>query len=324
MTDETTTPVPAGNGAGQSRALTEASGEAPGENGKTTGPTVEVSLTKGPAPDSVAGADPTRCDVLHDAVVRVEAGVGKLLERFDEKLLHDEARTNEIKRLNDELAKHQPDAQWNIARLFVDQMIRHLDEIRRFVQRYKGQGDATAKDFVEALEWLHEDIELALEEHDITAYRPEAGKDPFDGRRHSVMSNPIRTTDSSLSRVIERCVRPGFERDGKVIARAAVRIYRHDETEDRQGVGDRPQNRRSTIGPSSTAHSGETDYPFRRQTDHLCRRPSARQPRRASARFGVHLSALEDACTATGARGKYRHSCWHTLCLRKPTRTIRT
>ena len=141
MTDETTTPVPAGNGAGQSRALAEASGEAPGENGKTTGPTVEVSLTEGPAPDSVAGADPTRCDVLHDAVVRVEAGVGKLLERFDEKLLHDEARTNEIKRLNDELAKHQPDAQWNIARLFVDQMIRHLDEIRRFVQRYKGQGE---------------------------------------------------------------------------------------------------------------------------------------------------------------------------------------
>ena len=231
MTDETTTPVPAGNGAGQLRASTKASGEAPGGNGKTTGPTVEASPTEGSTPDSVAGADPTRRDALHDAVVRVEVGVGKLLERFDEKLLHDEARTNEIKRLNDELAKHQPDAQWNIARHFVDQMIRHLDEIRRFVQRYKGQGGAVAKDFVEVLEWLHEDIELALEEHDITAYRPEAGRDPFDGRRHSVMGNPIPTTDPTLSRVIEGCVRPGFERDGKVVVRAAVRIYRYDETE---------------------------------------------------------------------------------------------
>ena len=91
----------------------------------------------------------------------------------------------------------------------------------------------TAQDFVEALEWLHEDIELALEEHDITAYRPQAGKDSFDGRRHSVVGNPIPTTDPNLSRLIERCVRPGFERDGKVVARAAVRIYRHDEKQER-------------------------------------------------------------------------------------------
>ena len=57
------------------------------------------------------------------------------------------------------------------------------------------------KDFVEVLEWLHENIELALEEHDITAYRPQAGKEPFDGRRHSVVGNPIATRDPALSAV---------------------------------------------------------------------------------------------------------------------------
>ena len=233
MTDETTTPAPSDN-ASQSRGTTEADDEVARGNGKTARPTVEASQTEGPAPDSAAGADPARGDALHDKVLRVQEGVDKLLERFDQKLLHDEARTEEIKRLSTELAKHQPDAQWSTARPFVDQMIRHLDEIQRFVQRYEGRGEATAKDFVEALEWLHEDIKLALEEHDITAYRPQAGEDPFDGRRHSVVGNPIPTTDPSLSRVIERCVRPGFERDGKVVARAAVRLYRHDEKQEQQ------------------------------------------------------------------------------------------
>lgn len=191
-------------------------------------------------PDSPAGTVPAAGagdGTLHDKVLRVQEGVDKLLERFDEKLLHDEARTNEIKRLNTELAKHQPDARWNTARPFVEQMIRHLDGIQRFVQTYEGRRDTTAKEFVEALEWLHEDIELSLEEHGVTSYRPEAGKDPFDGRRHSVVGDPVPTTDPSLSRVIERCVRPGFERASKVVARAAVRIYRHDGKQDRQQEG---------------------------------------------------------------------------------------
>ena len=234
MTDETTTPAPGGNGASQSRATNQPVDEAAEGNGKTTESTVEAIPTEGCVPDPPTGADPARGDALHDKVLRVQEGVDKLLERFDEKLLHDEARTNEIKRLNAELARHQPDAQWNTARPFVDQMIRHLDQIQRFAHRYEGRDDATAQDFVEALEWLHEDIELALEEHDITAYRPQAGKDSFDGRRHSVVGNPIPTTDPNLSRLIERCVRPGFERDGKVVARAAVRIYRHDEKQERQ------------------------------------------------------------------------------------------
>ena len=228
MRDETTTPAPAGSDASQSRSATEA-GAAQG-NGAATRPMVEAGPTGGCASGSPAGAGPALLDML----IRVEEGVDKLLERFDEKLLHAEARTNEIKRLNAELAKHQPDAQWNTARPFVDQMIRHLDEIQRLVQRYESRGDATAKDFVEALEWLHEDIELALEEHAITAYRPQAGKDPFDGRRHSVVGNPIPTRDPTQSRVIERCIRPGFERDGRIVARAAVRIYRHDDKQEPQ------------------------------------------------------------------------------------------
>ena len=231
MADETSTPPR--HGAGRSGA----SDEAVRGSGNAAKATV--------APGSPAGAVPTGGgddDALHDKVLRVQEGVDKLLERFDEKLLHDEARTNEIKRLNAELAKHQPDAKWSIAHPYVVQMIRHLDEIQRFVQRYESRDDATAKDFVNALEWLGENIELALEEHGVTAYRPQVGKDPFDGRRHSVVGDPVPTTDPSLSRVIERCVRPGFERvrpgferDGMVVvARAAVRIYRHGGKQDRQ------------------------------------------------------------------------------------------
>ena len=209
MTDKTIMPAPAG-------AETDQSGAIPAD---------------GSPLDPPAGDHPAGNDTLHDKVLAVQEGVEKLLERFDEKLLHDEARTNEIKRLNAELDKHRSDddAQSVMVRPLVDQMVRHLDEIQWFVRRYQDRSDATAEDFVEALEWLHESVEQALKDHDVTAYRPQAGQERFDGRRHSVVGDPIPTEDPSLSRVVERCVRPGFECDGKVVARAVVRIYRHDE-----------------------------------------------------------------------------------------------
>ena len=220
MTDEAIPAESSGGSASPSSPTRDAAPEvAPGKE-NPEGPPVEASPTPGATLDSSTGAGPAGDGSLYDHVLRVQAGVDRL--------------TNEIKRLNAELAKHQPDAQWNTARPFVDQMVRHLDEIQRFVQRYEGRGDATTKDFLEALEWLHEDIELALEEHAITAYRPQAGKDAFDGRRHSVAGNPTPTRDPGLSRLIERCIRPGFERDGQVVARAAVRIYRHDKKDEPQ------------------------------------------------------------------------------------------
>lgn len=227
MTDETLTPAIADKGQACSNAPI-APADAAATVEETSEPPVESSPSEGPAA-MPPRSDPAGKDALNDQVLRVREGVDRLLARFDEKLLHDEARTNEIQRLSAELAKHQPDAQWNNARPLVDQMIHHLDEIQRFARSFQGRAEATVEDFVQALKWLHEDIELALEEHDITTYRPQPGKDSFDGRRHTVVGEPLPTTDPSLSRVVERCVRPGFERHGKIVARAAVRIYRYDE-----------------------------------------------------------------------------------------------
>lgn len=242
MTEEAITPGASGDSAGPTpEAAREA---APGKDG-SEGPPREAGPTAGSTAGPISGsspgspasdgpADDADSRSLQDHVLRVQASVDKLLERFDEKLLHDEARTNEIKRLSAELARHQPDAQWATARVFVDQMIRHLDEIRRLAHRYQGRDDPTSTEFLQALNWLHENIELALEEHEITAFRPQAGKDAFDGRRHSVAGSPIPTTDAKLSRVIERCVRPGFELGERIVARASVKIYRHNATPERQ------------------------------------------------------------------------------------------
>ena len=234
MPDQKTTPAAAGDTAEASTTTTDASCAQVQEDAKTTSPPVEPQPTGEATPDAAAGTDQSKGNASYDQVLRVQEGVDKLLQRFDQKLLHDEARTSEIKRLSAELAKYQPDAQWATARTFIDQMIRHLDEIQQFVRRYEGRDDSASKEFLEALNWLHDNIELALEEHEITAFRPQAGKDPFDGRRHSVAGNPIPTSDAKLSRVIERCVRPGFERGGQVVARASVKTYRHDDTAGQQ------------------------------------------------------------------------------------------
>lgn len=154
MTEEAITPGFSGDSASPTR---EAAPEATSGKERPAAPPVEAGPTPGATPSPPVGTSPAAAvgavggRSLYDHVLRVQAGVDKLLDRFDEKLLHDEARTNEIKRLNAELARHQPDAQWNTARPFVDRMVRHLDEIQRFVQRYEGRSDATPKDFVEAL-----------------------------------------------------------------------------------------------------------------------------------------------------------------------------
>ena len=189
-----------------------------------------------PSPAAPRGDGAARsADSLQQQVLRVQEGVDALLQRFDDKLLHDEARSNEIRRLSAELEKHQPDVQWRTARPFVVQMIEHVGEILRFARSYEASADQPAvKDFLDVLESLREGIELALEEHGITAYRPRAGSDTFDPRRHSVVGKPIPTGDPGLSRLVERCICPGFERAGEVVARAAVRIYRYDEEQGAQ------------------------------------------------------------------------------------------
>lgn len=191
----------------------------------------EQSSAAPPRGDGAGGS----ADSLQEQVLRVQEGVDALLQRFDDKLLHDEARSNEIRRLSVELEKHQPDVQWRTARPFVVHMIEHVGEILRVARSYEASADQPAvQDFVDVLESLREGIELALEEHGVTAYRPQAGSDTFDPRRHSVVGKPIPTGVPGLSRLVERCMRPGFERAGEVVARAAVRIYRYEEEQQAQ------------------------------------------------------------------------------------------
>ena len=176
----------------------------------------------GPEPDA-AGDQLTRVALQLAAVVpNLEA----LLKDFESKLLHDQGRAREIARLSAELDACRPDAVWRTVLPLIKALIRHHRLIGQFLEHYGPAGKSSSPGVVDDLRWLQEDVETALQEHEVGMFRPIAGEDRFDGRRHTMVGRPVPTDDERLSRVVETCLGPGFDRGGTVVERARVRIFR--------------------------------------------------------------------------------------------------
>ena len=149
-----------------------------------------------------------------------------LLADFQSKMLYDQGRAREIARLTAELDACRPDAVWRAMLPIVKALIRHHRLIGQFLDHYGPDGKASSPAVVDDLRWLQEDVETALQEHEVGMFRPVAGRDRFDGRRHTMVGQPVPTDDERLSRVVETCLGPGFDRHGAVVERASVRIFR--------------------------------------------------------------------------------------------------
>ena len=111
----------------------------------------------------------------------------------------------------------------------IHRVIRHHAQIGKLLEAIR---DASADElspakFSHLLETLQEDVEDVLADSGIAAYR--AGiSDPFDPVRQTVVSRVVQTTDEDSSGTIAACLGPGFEREGKILAKARVSTYRFD------------------------------------------------------------------------------------------------
>ena len=168
-------------------------------------------------------------DAANTFAARVDAGIDRILQAFEEKLRYDASKQQIIDRLHDELVGHRADFVAQAVRPFIFGMIHHHAEISKLhaAVRDASHAEVPSAKVCELLESLREDIEDVLAANGVSAYLP-AVLEPFDPVRQTVVGKALPTPDEGRSGTIAACLGPGFERDGKVLAKARVSAYRFE------------------------------------------------------------------------------------------------
>lgn len=184
--------------------------------------------TEGTPPSSGDAADAGN-DSPDAVAAAVNAGVDRILQAFDEKLRYDESKQQVVDRQHDELMGHRANLVAQAARPFIFGMIRHHGEIGKLLAAVRDESVAelSSAKVCELLESLQEDVEDVLGGNGVAAYRAEVSE-PFDPVRQTVIGNAVPTTDEVRSGTVAACLGPGFEHDGRILAKARVSAYRFE------------------------------------------------------------------------------------------------
>ena len=155
-------------------------------------------------------------DALIDLATRIDLGIGRILQAFDEKLKYDASKQQTVDRLYSELQGHRGGLVAQATRPFIFGMIRHHAEIGKLLGAIRDAptDDLTAAKFCQLLESLQEDVEEVLGENGIAAYRAELS-DPFDPLRQTVVGKPTGDDRGEPLRHRRRVSRPGLRARGQ-------------------------------------------------------------------------------------------------------------
>ena len=162
-----------------------------------------------------------------DLPARIDAGVARILQAFEEKLKYDASKQQAVDRLHSELQGHRAGLVEKAARPFIFGMIRHHAEIGKLLAGLRDipEDELSPVKFGRLLESLQEDVEEVLAENGVVAYRAEVSQ-RFDPVRQTVVGEAVQTADEAQSGTIAACLGPGFEHEGRILVKARVSAYR--------------------------------------------------------------------------------------------------
>ena len=189
----------------------------------------DASETRGTDADATAPAASGNDAVEEALAERIDAGTSRILEAFEEKLKYDASKQQIVDRLYDELQGYRQDLLLQQTRPLVHGLIRHHAQIGKLMEtiRDASADEVSPSKFCHLLETLQEDVEDILVDNGVAAYRAELS-DPFDPIRQTVVGTTVPTTDEDRSGTVAACIGPGFEREGRVLAKARVSTYRFE------------------------------------------------------------------------------------------------
>ena len=184
----------------------------------------ELSARVGDGVEALLGAFDNRL------AARVDDAATRIVAAFDEKLRYDASKEAIIDRQHEELQRHRAGLVEQAASPFILGMTRLHAQIGRLLRAYEG-GEAPEEmsraDVYGLLDGFRDEVESILGENGIAAYRGDVG-DPFDPSRHTVAGEPEPTGNEERSGTVAKCLGAGFERDGRIVVKASVSVYRYE------------------------------------------------------------------------------------------------
>jgi molecular chaperone GrpE (heat shock protein) len=150
--------------------------------------------------------------------------VGQILHAFEQKLVYDRGKEEQISRLHEELQTYKANLLAKTNRPFIIGLIRMHDDLAKVGQdiRQRETESLTPEKVAELLEGFQEDIEILLEQHGVAAYREQAER--FDPRRQMALRT-VPTGAPDQVGIIASPLRPGFEQDGTIVQKERVAVY---------------------------------------------------------------------------------------------------
>lgn len=164
-----------------------------------------------------------------DLAAKIDEGVKRILEAFEDKLKYDASKQQTVDRLYTELQGYRSGVVAQAARPFIFGMIRHHAEIGKLLAAVRDEptDEMSSAKFCQLLESLQEDVEEVLGENGVDAYRADVS-DPFDPARQTVVGKAMPATEEGRSGTVAECLGPGFEHEGRILTKARVSAYRFE------------------------------------------------------------------------------------------------
>lgn len=154
----------------------------------------------------------------------VDAGFTEVQRALERHQSLDRFKEEQIARLHDELQSYKTDHLERVKLPLINGLIRLHDDLGKVVAalRNRPPQELTPERFFSELAGFADDLELLLGQHGVEPFR--VPEDTFDPQRQ--MALRIETTDDTahVGRIAER-LRPGFQKEDKVLQKERVAVY---------------------------------------------------------------------------------------------------
>ena len=207
--------------------------EPEGDAGPSSDTPPEGSTATPPA-NEVANAVAGRLDGIE---ARMEKGLGRVLEVFNDKIRYDAAKEKQFDQMHQELQRYRSDLVERTSRPLVHGMIVLHGDIGRLVSDWRRKGEnLPLEKWLARFEELREDIEILLDDHGVTAYPQSRGRlfdgksqksrgRLFDGKSQTIVAT-VATDDNVQHGVVAESRRPGFMRGGRILVKERVAVFK--------------------------------------------------------------------------------------------------
>jgi molecular chaperone GrpE (heat shock protein) len=195
----------------------------------TEGVEAEPTAAAPPAAgEGAPSADEAPGDGLRQVLQRLEERfareLAELRQRFDDRLVYDRFKEEQVSRLHEELQTYKQDLLARASRPILQGVIRLYGDLGKTVAalRARPPAEVAAADLSRALDDVRDDLELLLGQHGVERF--EMPGDLLEPARQTVVRT-VPTADSALvGRIAERGG-PGFVQGQTLLQREKVAVY---------------------------------------------------------------------------------------------------